>query len=123
MPRRHSAALCSRKSVGSSRNRWGWWSNREQPRRIALFSLELLHGLQRLVHVLRGTHVADGGRDLSILRHDERRALGEAMADFVAARVLGARLGVAHLQVVALRDLAVRVGGHGNLASAVLGVG
>ena len=44
------------------------------------------------------------------------------MADLLAARVLGARLGFAHLQVVALRDLAVCVGGYRNLAGAVLRV-
>src|SRR4051812_47272714 len=64
--------------------------------------LQLLHGLQRLRHVLRRAQVADGGRDLAVRRHDERRALGEAMVDLVAARVLGARFRVADLEVVAL---------------------
>src|SRR3954465_9293538 len=84
--------------------------------------LELLHGLQRLGDVLRGAQVADGGGDLAVRRHHERRALGEAMVDLVAARVLGARLGFADLEVIALRDLAVRVGSDGDLAGAVLRV-
>src|SRR6266404_5626268 len=88
----------------------------------ALSPFDLLHNFQRLRDIVCGTQVADGGSDRPIRLHDERGALGEAMVDLVAARVLGARLGFADLEVVALRDLAVCVGGHRNLAGTVLRV-
>src|SRR6266446_6968261 len=75
----------------------------------ALSPFDLLHNFQRLRDIVCGTQVADGGSDRPIRLHDERGALGEAMVDLVAARVLGARLGFADLEVVAVRGERVRL--------------
>src|SRR5262249_35531915 len=93
------------------------------PSSMRLLALELLHRLQRLGDVVRRAHAADGRGDLPVLLDDDGGALGDPVADFVALGVLRAGLSVGDLEVVALRDLPVGVGGDGDLAGAELRVG
>ena len=94
---RRAAEKCSvaiQKKEPVARERNGLVFDRK---RSALQRRDVLHGLQRLRDVLFGRDAADRGRDLAVLRHDERRALGEAVVDRDAARVLHAGAAFAHL--------------------------
>src|SRR5258706_15918563 len=52
--------------------------------------VQLLHDLEGLLHVLGRRDAADFGRNLAVRQDDEGDSIGEAVADFNAARILGA---------------------------------
>src|SRR6185295_15399268 len=73
-------------------------------------SVDGLHRRERGRHVLGGAQPADHRVHLAVLADDERGALGAAVRDLLAARVLAPGLGGAYLDAERFRDAAVGVG-------------
>src|SRR5579862_7047888 len=86
--------------------------------------LQLLDDFQGSRHVLVGGQFVvgggEGGDDLVVLADHVGHALDEAVVDVNAADVLNGALGGVDAQVVGRGDFSVGVGGHGELAGAVV---